>query len=170
MIEALAYVFPAYVANGAPVVFVRIIGVSHPLDMGARAWDGRRVLGDGKTFEGLFSGILAGTLIGLALYFWGNIGGFRSILEPLILSVGALLGDVLGAFLKRRMGLERGSPAPILDQLGFLATAILLAYIIYGAPTWLDPFTLAIILAITIVLHVLTNLGAYLLGLKDKPY
>lgn len=168
--EAIAYIFPAYVANGAPVVFVRALGRSHPIDLGARAWDGRRVLGDGKTFEGLLSGILSGFTAGLIILFMGNLGGFRSPLEPLVLSLGAMCGDILGAFLKRRMGIERGRPAPILDQLGFLAVALASAYVVYGPPRWLDGYTLAAIILITVALHLSTNAGAYLLGLKDRPY
>ena len=168
--EAIAYIFPAYVANGSPVVFVRMFGGGHPLDLGVRAWDGRRVLGDGKTFEGLISGTLSGFIVGLIIFSLGNTGGFRSPLEPLILSLGAMCGDILGAFVKRRMGIERGRPAPILDQLGFLITALAFAYMVYGPPVWLDGYTLAAILLITIVLHISTNVGAYLLGLKDRPY
>ena len=40
-----------------------------------------------------------------------------------LLGFGALLGDALGSFIKRRMGIGRGKPAPILDQIDFLIVA-----------------------------------------------
>jgi len=86
------------------------------------------------------------------------------------LSLGAMLGDIVGAFLKRRMGLKRGEPMPVLDQLGFLAASLLLASLIYGAPGWMRVEVILALALITALLHVGTNAAAYLLGLKDKPY
>lgn len=169
-VMAVAYVFPTYVANGAPVVFVKIIERSTPLDRGAVAWDGRRVLGDGKTVEGLLSALVSGFLTGVLLILAGNPGGFRTPLEPLTLSAGTMLGDLAGSFFKRRIGLERGKSAPILDQLGFLLTALLLAYLIHGVPRWFRFDVLLCLLALTGGLHVTTNALAYILKLKDKPY
>ena len=170
LFKAILYVLPAYIANGSPVVGAKIIGKTTPLDRGARAWDGRRILGDGKTLEGLLTGIISGTLIGLIIYVIGNPASYRSILEPFLLSLGAMIGDIFGSFLKRRMGLERGRPAPGLDQLGFLIFALLSSFSIYGAPGWLSLQIFILLLAITACLHLGTNYLAYLLGLKKEPY
>lgn len=167
---ALLYILPAYVANATPVPFARILKKKTPIDGYRYAWDGRRILGDGKTWEGLFSGLAIGTLTGLILYLAGNLGGFRSIFEPTVLSIGAMIGDIFGSFLKRRIGLKRGDPAPGLDQLGFLIIALIMSAAIYGTPDWLNPVTLLFILIITVILHLSTNFAAYLLKLKDRPY
>ena len=170
LVKSILYVLPAYVANGSPVVGVRIIGRRTPLDRGAKAWDGRRVLGDGKTVEGLIIGITIGTLAGLILYLCGNVGSYRAVLEPSLLASGAMLGDLVGSFIKRRIGLRRGQPAPGLDQLGFLVAALALSSIAYGFPSWMDALTLMLLLAVTALLHLGTNYLAYLLGLKAEPY
>jgi len=170
LVKSILYVLPAYVANGSPVVGVRIIGRRTPLDRGAKAWDGRRVLGDGKTVEGLIIGISTGTLAGLILYLCGNVGNYRAALEPLLLASGAMLGDLIGSFIKRRIGLRRGQPAPGLDQLGFLVVALALSSLVYGFPSWMDTLTLMLLLAVTALLHLGTNYLAYLLGLKTEPY
>ena len=170
ILSALLYILPAYVANATPVPLAKILKKTTPIDGRRSAWDGRRILGDGKSWEGLFSGIAGGTLIGMILYLVGNLGGFRSISEPAVLSVGAMIGDIFGSFIKRRIGLKRGDPAPGLDQLGFLIIALITSAAIYGVQGWFDLLTLACILVITAILHLSTNFVAYLLKLKDRPY
>jgi len=81
-----------------------------------------------------------------------------------------MIGDIFGSFIKRRIGLKRGDPAPGLDQLGFLITALITSAAIYGVQYWFDLMTLTCILAITAILHLSTNFVAYLLKLKDRPY
>ncbi len=169
LIQAILFILPAYFANASPAVGVRLIGRSTPLDRGAKAWDGRRILGNGKTLEGLLIGITAGTLTGLIFNaFISSL--YRSPLEPLILSAGTMTGDIFGSFIKRRLGLERGRPAPGLDQLGFLAFALLFSTLAFGPPRWLNTLTLIFLAAITAALHLGTNYLAYILGLKSEPY
>jgi CDP-2,3-bis-(O-geranylgeranyl)-sn-glycerol synthase len=168
LLEALVFVLPSYIANATPVVSVKLIGRSTPLDMGLYAWDNKRILGDGKTVEGLISGIAVGTLVGLSIY--SLMGIFRSILEPLILSIGAMVGDILGSFIKRRIGIERGKPLPVVDQLGFLLSSLFFSYVTYGLPRWVSLDILIILLIITFFLHIAINYLAYLLRLKDRPY
>ncbi len=169
LIGALIYVLPAYVANGAPVVLVRAIGRARPLDLGRTFLDGRRILGDGKTFEGLVGGLLSGTLTGLVVSLLLP-GTFRSPLEPLTLTSGAMLGDVLGSFAKRRIGIARGGPLPVVDQVGFLAIALLLTWSLFGPKEWSDAVTTSLLFLVTALLHLGTNAGAYLLGLKERWY
>ncbi|MCD6312543.1 MAG: CDP-2,3-bis-(O-geranylgeranyl)-sn-glycerol synthase [Thaumarchaeota archaeon] len=169
LLQALIFVLPAYVANGAPVIGVKLIGRATPIDRGAKAWDGRRFLGDGKTIEGLIVGIFSGAAAGLLILLCFP-QFYRGVLEPLTLSVGAILGDIFGSFVKRRLGLRRGQPAPGLDQLGFLCFALAFSILAYGVPAWLDAVTLISLLLITALLHVGTNYLAYLLGLKREPY
>lgn len=169
LLLAVIYVLPAYIANGTPVVVLRIAGPGHPLDMGIVMRDGRRLLGDGKTIEGLASGLSAG----LAAAFLSHVflpGVYRGLLECGLIPVGAMAGDILGSFLKRRLGVERGGSAPVLDQLGFLLMALLLAWIPYGPPGWADPPTIILLLLVTALLHVSTNALAYLAGLKERWY
>ena len=57
---ALWFIFPAYCANGAPVIF----GGGKALDFGKNFIDGKPLFGSHKTFRGFFSGILIGTCVG----------------------------------------------------------------------------------------------------------
>lgn len=169
IILAVLYVLPAYVANGSPVVIYKMLhGKTTPIDLGIIMKDGRRVLGDGKSIEGFFGGITAGFITGFIINTFIIL--YRNPLEYFLLSIGAMMGDLMGSFIKRRLGLERGAPAPIMDQLGFIIVALLLVWAIMGLPRWIDVNIIMIIFVITLILHITTNFLAYLIGMKDKPY
>ncbi|MEM1937494.1 MAG: CDP-2,3-bis-(O-geranylgeranyl)-sn-glycerol synthase [Candidatus Caldarchaeum sp.] len=167
-LQGLVYVFPAYVANAAPVVAVRFFSRTHPIDRGLMFFDGRRVLGDGKTVEGFVSGTGAGMAVGYLIHVL--VPPLVTMVEVFLLSFGALAGDVLGAFVKRRAGIPSGGAAPLLDQLGFLVVALGLVELFHGLPVWLDALTLLALALFTVLMHVGTNAAAYLLGLKDRWY
>ncbi len=159
----VALAAPCYVANATPVVVAKVVKRTHPIDGGLRFPDGRRILGDGKSVEGFISGVLTGTAVGFALKQVGLLG----VQEAFILSLGTMLGDALGSFVKRRLGIERGEPAPLLDQLTFLLVALLLYQLVYGG---LDALTVVILALVTPPIHLATNYIAYKLGLKSKPW
>ncbi len=140
IIQAFWIVIPIYVANASAV----IVGGGTPIDFG-RTWkDGRRILGDGKTWRGLFSGTFLGMTVGFGLtvgasYFstseysflgLTNFEGFP-VMIPLLFSLcfGALLGDVIESFFKRRIGKDRGQDWIPFDQLDFLVGALVCSFI-----------------------------------------
>ena len=162
--EIILFILPAYVANGSPVLF----GGGKPLDFGRKFIDGRRIFGDNKTIRGFVFGVLAGVLTGFILYLM-----FFKFNKYLCLafsqSIGAHIGDLFGSFVKRRFDLKPGQSAPVLDQLGFLIFAFLTMYAVCGSIP-LSMLEITILIILTLVLHPLTNLGAYILKLKSKPY
>jgi len=158
--KAIWFILPAYVANATPV----ILGGGAPLDGGKKLGDGRPIFGPGKTTRGFIAGVIAGSLM----------GGLEGVVEQshtyivlgFLLSLGALVGDLAGSFIKRRLNIPRGGSAPILDQIGFVVFAIL-----FASPVMLPSGeVILVILALTPLIHFGTNLIAYKLGLKDKPY
>ena len=169
LLRGLAYILPAYIANSSPV----IVGGGKPLDLGKNFIDGRRIFGDNKTIRGLVGGIFFGTLCGFLLPFIFPPLGIpkliflQSIFLAFLLSVGTHIGDLLGSFIKRRLNLKPGAPAPILDQIGFIVFAILLAYPFYPLIQVLE---IVIVIILTLIVHPLSNVIAYILGLKDKPW
>lgn len=163
-------VLPAYIANGVPVVVAKILSVlnlnRHPIDFRKCFFDGRRILGDSKSWEGFFAGFLAGVLTGYIQYVLAEDEIY--LYRGAALGFGALMGDTIGSFIKRRLGIEPGKPLPILDQLLFIITAI-------AATQFLNYIELSIleftqILVITLLLHITSNYVAYLLKLKDVPW
>ncbi|WP_295542166.1 CDP-archaeol synthase [uncultured Thiohalocapsa sp.] len=96
-------------ANGAPVLVHAMLGArwAVPVDCGLRLADGRRLLGDAKTWRGLAVALAASTTLAPLLG-----------LSPLVgLAAGALAmaGDLLASFVKRRLGRPRSSRALLLD-------------------------------------------------------
>lgn len=173
----LYFILPAYFSNGGALAF----GGGTPVDFGKCDSKGNRWIGDGVTWKGLIAGTIIGILTGaiqgyLAPNIISEIGQY--IITPIITDVnsgifigfllgfGALLGDALGSFLKRRLGIGRGKPAPILDQLDFIIVALILVYPFVGF-NWLF-FIIA--LALTLIIHLIANTIAYLLGIKDVWY
>ena len=166
---------PAYVPNNAAV----LAGGGRPID-GGREWRDARVLGDGKTWRGTAVGTLVGVALALALNAVNDPVSAAvgvdlptfSLPAAFALAFGAMCGDIGASFIKRRSGRERGAAFPGLDQLDFVAGALLLAVVVDTAWT-LDTFTLpvlAVVLVMTPILHVVTNAGAYALGVKNEPW
>ena len=170
IIKAVWLMLPAYIANPTAVVF----GGGTPIDFGKNWRDGRRILGNGKTFRGLFGGVACGVIIGLLQRqaTASDIFIVPSITVVIALSLGALLGDIVKSFFKRRLGFERGAKLPLIDQLDFVAGAWVLTYVF--DPQWFnDNFTFWIIitvLVLTPVLHRLTNIIGYYIKVKKEPW
>ena len=164
---ALWFIFPAYCANAAPVIF----GGGKPMDFGKKFFDGKPFLGAHKTFRGFLAGIIVGTLVGLVqtllyeqvLFEYGSQFQY-SILLGFMLSLGALTGDLVESFIKRRLNRSPGRSLPVADQLDFILGAFL-----FSIPVLPPSLPAAlIILLITIPIHLITNLGAALLSMKNK--
>ncbi len=170
LIKAVWLMLPAYIANPTAVVF----GGGTPVDFGKNWKDGRRILGDGKTFRGLVGGTACGIIVGIMQMNvpsqW-SLGSF-TLTTIITLSFGALLGDLVKSFFKRRAGFERGAQLPLIDQLDFVAGAWILTYIF--DPQWfLNNFTFWIVVTVLILtplLHRLTNIIGYYIKLKKEPW
>lgn len=143
IIQALWIILPAYIANASAV----LVGGGTPIDFGKKWKDGKRILGDGKTWRGLYVGAFLGMTAGfglsvVAIYaadsdfaFLGlnDFTGFP-VMIPIIFSLcfGALLGDITESFFKRRIGKKRGEDWIIFDQLDFIIGALVLSFLMGG--------------------------------------
>jgi CDP-2,3-bis-(O-geranylgeranyl)-sn-glycerol synthase len=161
IVEALKFIFPAYCANAVPV----LAGGGQSMDFGRKFFDGKPIFGKNKTFRGFFFGLAVGSGVGLleSMVFQGYPVAFG-----LLLSLGALLGDLTGAFVKRRLGIAPGGLLPVIDQVDFMLGAV-----VFSLPLSLQVMSwelVLVVLVITIPLHLLTNFGAYRLKLKSNPW
>ena len=170
---------PAWIANAIPVLG----GGGRPIDGGRCFRDGRRLLGNGKTIRGFIVGIIFGTLTGLGQFFIApylrpllamfvtvtpemDYVLFMQFPVAILMSFGALTGDLVGSFTKRRLNVESGDPSPVMDQLGFIIMAL-----IFAAPIFVPgPVFVAILIISTFFIHWLSNAIGYLLGLKKHPW
>lgn len=183
-LAVLWLLLPAYVANAMATIPK---GRGPPMDFG-RIWapDGRRVFGPSKTWSGFLFGAIVAMPVGL-------LEGWLILLAPpdlalvpqlapsvlaaipvvAILTFGAMTGDAVGSFVKRRLGRESGSRTIFLDQLPFVAVPIALGLAFY--PTlFVDVFfrweAVLWLLVYTLGLHAAFNWVGYKAGLKRVPW
>jgi len=167
ILQAFYFMFPAYVANATPVFFSKLrMGkvLDGPIDLERKLF-GVRIFGDNKTVKGFLFGTLFGVLTGFSQYYLAN--AFRySLYEALfigfLLGFGALVGDAIKSFIKRRIGVKPGGVLPVLDQIDFAIGALCFASI---AVDFSFNFIL-VILIISPIFPVIANITAYFLGLK----
>ena len=157
---------PFYLANTGAMLFGKWIpdkmGFSSVAIDGGRDWsDGYRILGDGKTWNGLFGGaVFAGLLTMLAHHLWSSriLPDARPFVDPTLFSdssdwfwlgsewgaafvmgftlgLACMLGDTAGSFVKRRRGLKRegdeSSEAPLLDTVPFAVSIFLFSFLFF---------------------------------------
>lgn len=167
ILQSLWFIAPAYIANASPV----LLKGKRPLDFGKKL-DKDRLLGDGKTIEGTFGGIAFGTLFGLAqIYAQDYLPPGLNLVKldlalVLLLSTGALAGDVAGSFIKRRFGIPRGHHFPLFDQLTFLIAALIISSLVYKPAIEM----VVLLFIVTPLVHWATNNVAYILKLKKHPW
>ncbi|GAA3571210.1 hypothetical protein GCM10022265_20690 [Marinobacter xestospongiae] len=147
-------------ANGLPVVAHWLLGRRWrwPVD-GGRCWrDGRRVLGDSKTWRGLVAGCLGAGLYGA---FWGLGLGFSLTFGAL-----ALVGDLISSFIKRRLGLASSARALGLDQVPEALLPLLLAMAWLG----IAGLEVLVLVAAFVAANVLCSPWLYRLGIRRHPH
>ncbi|MEI6288772.1 MAG: CDP-2,3-bis-(O-geranylgeranyl)-sn-glycerol synthase [bacterium] len=174
IIQSVYLVLPAYFANMAPVIFDKLKllkFLAHPIDGGAQ-WRGDFVFGKNKTWRGIVSAVIMAVMVTGLQAVLMNQEYFRAIslidyqslwlVFGILAGLGAILGDLLKSFFKRRFKIASGSSWLIFDQLDFIAGFFIFTYFLF-----LPPFRIVVtVFVLTLVLHPLTNLLAYLLKIK----
>ena len=162
-IVTLVYLMlPAYAANMAAVFAKFWPGWNRPIS--------RRWLGDHKTVVGFLLGVAAAVLVS-SLQSWLSWVPHRLHLSHWVAlgcaqGIGAMLGDAVKSFFKRRAGIAPGRPWIPADQLDFITGALL-----FGWPwLWPQPIDVALILAVTFVAHIATNHVAFRLRIRDATW
>ncbi len=168
ILKSAWFYLPAAIANMAPVLFT-FIPLNQPI------WESR--LGPNKTWRGLIVGVLMAILIVwiqkelLALDSMRAISivSYSStsvILLGLLFGTGALLGDAVKSYFKRRSQIPSGEKWWPFDQIDFIVGATLFVSLIVW-PDWLIVITA---LVLTMFLHPAINQIGYRLGLKKVPW
>jgi CDP-2,3-bis-(O-geranylgeranyl)-sn-glycerol synthase len=183
-LAVLWVLLPAYLAS-AFATLPR--GRGPPMDLG-RTWprDGRRILGPSKTWSGFLFGatlavpfglleawliLLAPPNLALVPRWASSVAGAIPVVA--LVTYGAMTGDALGSFVKRRLGLTSGTRALVLDQLPFVAVPIVLGLVLdpgLFAPTFLSWEALLWLLVLTFGLHAVFNWIGFHAGVKKVPW
>jgi CDP-2,3-bis-(O-geranylgeranyl)-sn-glycerol synthase len=177
---SLWFFLPAGVANVTPIIVAQLPGfrnLNAPLDNG-KYFRKKRIFGEHKTWRGIVCGIIVGVLlVWLQGVIFRNEAWFRNISAPLsydsisilvlgiLLSFGALFGDVLESFFKRQHNIDSGDSWFPFDQLDYVIGGLLLSIIYVRLPV-IDYFWIIII---WFGMHMLFSFFGYLIKLKEKP-
>ena len=176
LIKLIYFLLPAAAANIIPVLVKNNFKIlSYPLDLKAKFFDGKRVLGDHKTFRGVIFAVIAAVIavliqrelhdnyllnaLSLVNYQEINIWLFGTLI-----GLGVMLGDSLGSFAKRRLDIKPGKSFYLVDQIGSAIGLGILVLPIY-VPSW--KIFIYLILIWTLGHFIIKYLG-YLIGIDDK--
>ncbi len=138
LLQLVWYFLPVYVANGSPPLLAKLplLGTwNAPVDLG-RDWGKRRLFGDHKTWRGLIGGILLAGIVFLVQQRYVSIAPLVPYaMLPwwlgFLLGAGALLGDLVKSFFKRRITIKPGGNWAPFDQIDYAVGAFLLSFPVF---------------------------------------
>ena len=174
ILQSLYLILPIAVANMMPVFVKKVNFLNYPLDFNKK-WNQKRILGSHKTWRGLIFGILgaiAAAYIQSVLYAHPsiqkisliNFTDYNWLAVGFLMGFGALIGDAVKSFFKRRKNIKPGSSWIPFDQLDFLIGGLLFLSILYT-----PPLEVIIFLLIAVpFLHIGFNLLGFYLKLKKN--
>ena len=163
LLQLAYFMLPAYAANMAPPFTQFWKGWNRPIHA--------RSLGNHKTVMGFVFGVVVALLVA---------GLQKAIDTPFTLmmdyahwpwlglgfGVGAMTGDCIKSYFKRRRGVAPGAAWIPFDQLDFVVGALLFV----GPFARVSASDVAVIVAMSLVGDILVNRAAYRLGIKASPW
>ena len=175
ILQCFYFMLPAYFANMAPVVAKNMFRkLTLPIDFNIGLGN-NTIFGKNKTYRGLIAGMLAAIIVAYTQFFLngGNIFADFAFVDysnwlliGLLLGLGAMFGDLVKSFVKRRIGLKPGMPFVPFDQLDFVFGALIFVYPVAKLPME----KMAIILFISFILHMVINHIAFYTGIRKERW
>lgn len=174
ILKCFYLMLPAYFANMAPVMVKNIGLFNFPIDFNKKI-NSKPVLGKNKTFRGLVFGIIFAIIVAYLQFLLYNRGFFGDIsfidyqnwlLLGFLMGLGALTGDLVKSFFKRRFGINPGERFIPFDQTDFVIGALLFIMPIFD-------LTVKIFFAslmLSFVLDILTNHIAFYLKIRNEKW
>ena len=170
LLEALWFFLPILAANQCP-------GLAAHLHLPvARTPFAPRWLGGNKTVAAYYAaplGALATVYLQRQMNEWSSAcsildyGRSDLWLIGLLFGLGAVLGDHIKSFIKRRLGISPGARWWPFDQLDFAIGGLVLSGPIVG---WIGWERTSIIMLFVLLIHPVGNRIGYLLGLRNVPW
>ncbi len=176
ILKSVYFILPAYFGNMIPVLLrKRFKFLAKPIDRGIK-YHGKPLFGKNKTWRGLIAAMVIGAVvfhIQLMLYNRG-IGTSITLFDyssfcflfGALLGLGAIVGDLIESFFKRRVGIKPGKPWIPFDQLDFIIGALLISCFAF-VPPWQTWVTL---LLLTPLFHIATNHIAFFLKIRKEKW
>ncbi len=166
ILKSLYFFLPAYVANMSPVL-LKWLPFHQPIY--------EKKFGSHKTWRGLIVAVLMGGLVfylqklayisGFTKFALIDYSGF-SVLLGFLLGFGAIIGDLVKSYYKRKAGIKPGDSWIPYDQLDSVIGGILFSFFVY-VPTI---SVIVILLILSPILHILTNFIGYWLKINKSMW
>ena len=179
ILQSMYFIVPAYFANMAPVIAKKakiLEKTNRPIDKN-KQFKGKPLFGKNKTYRGFIVAIVAGIILAYVQMFLYNVPFFRwvSILDysnPLLigflLGAGAITGDLIKSFFKRRINMKSGQKFIPFDQTDFVFGAYLFAYPFYHSIITLPLILTSIITSFA--LHIIANHISFYLNIRNEKW
>lgn len=177
---AIWFFLPAGGANASSLFIHKIPGLkllSHPLDFNKKR-KGRIIFGKNKTWGGLILALaIAVTISFIEHLVYAHSLWARSISGPInynsinywalgaLLGFGAILGDTIESFFKRRLAIKPGSLWFPYDQIDFIVGGCILSLFIVQ----LNIANYLLVLIVWFLVNIISSYIGYQIGIKDRP-
>ncbi len=185
ILSCLYFFLPAYFTNMASSLvkkhsFLKFL--DKPIDSGKKFKE-QPIFGSHKSWRGLIFGIVIGFLVVFSQKFLYQFPTVQKIsfldyqkiniyLFGFLICFGAIFGDLLFAFIKRRLKLKPGARFFPFDQINYVIGAVLFLTPYFWFYSYIKGFSIWMWIALfilTFFLHIIINRLGYLLNLhKDK--
>jgi len=180
-LSRIYFFFPAYIANMTPPL-AKKAGILNFLDKpvdGNKEFRSAPILGSHKTWRGVLLEIVNGIIL-IYLQRWlyqfsyfqkyslFNYQKENILLLGFLISSGAVLGDLISAFFKRRLRLKPGARFMPWDQINYVIGAFVMLSLFSNIN--LNLYSWLALAFITFFLHIGINLAGYYLGLHRAKW
>ena len=167
IIQSLYFFLPAYFANMAPEFF-KWVPFKQPI------WE--KKLGKNKTWRGVIAAVVFGVLVfwlqkwlfqfsfvkSISLINYSDFG----ILLGFLLGFGAITGDAVESYYKRKYGFKPGESWMPYDQIDFVIGGLVLSWIVYVPKAGVA----VTLLVVSFFLHLIVSRIGYWLGIKKNKF
>ncbi len=178
-LQCMYLILPAAFANMAPVIFKNSFKwMAIPVD-GGNMLRGKPLFGPHKTLRGFVVGTLLAILVSLVqAYFskypameqfsiidFGQGYGFAAMVG-FLMGFGALFGDLMKSFIKRRIGIEAGKPFIPFDEIDFAIGGLAFSALAIDIPWHIAMVSLGL----AFIFHIITNHLAFYLKIRNEKW
>ena len=185
VLQCLWYLLPAALANHVascgqrlwlPSILKDLLAkIAVPVDFGAK-WRGTEIFGPHKTWRGIAVGVVTGIVVsGIQEELFFNVKFFRYntlvdygsinfMFFGSLMGGGALTGDLVKSFFKRRLGKPSGKPWFPWDQLDWILGAMAASCLLYIPPAEAAITTTFLY----VIVHLCSDRMVYHMGIKKR--
>lgn len=148
------------VANGVPQLVRTLIGArfNFPVDCALVLKDQHRLFGASKTWRGIVAAMIFTPFAAWLLAMSWQVG--------LLVAAGAMAGDLLSSFIKRRLGKEASAKVTILDQVPEAVIPMSIVYLV-GDYHWLPVCVAAMLF---VLLDIVMSPLLFRWGVRQVPH